>query len=73
MPTWLTPVLALLGSTLGSVVVTVWRFARVESDVERMKVDIGTHETGLRGVVHRTATHVTELEMRVTLLEKERR
>lgn len=50
--------------------VTVWRFARLDADVERMKIDIGTHETGLRGAVHKTATHVTELEMRVTLLEK---
>lgn len=73
MPVWLTPVLALVGSFFGSIVVTVWRFARLESDVERMKVDIGTHETGIRGTMHRTATHVTELEMRVSVLEKERR
>jgi hypothetical protein len=70
MPTWLTPVLALLGSTLGSVVVTVWRFARLEADVERMKQDIGTHETGLRGAVHRTSNAVTALEMRVAVLER---
>jgi len=37
-----------------------------------MKVDIGTHETGLRGAVHKMATHITELEMRVTILEKSR-
>lgn len=73
MPLWVTPVLALLGSVLGSVIVTVWRFARLDADVERMKVDIGTHETGLRGSVHRTTTHVTELEMRVTILERERK
>lgn len=71
MPTWLTPVLALLGSTLGSVVVTVWRFARLESDVERMKQDIGTHETGLRGSVHRTSNAITALEMRVAVLERQ--
>lgn len=70
MPAWVIPLLCFAGSTLGSVVVTVWRFARLDADVERMKIDIGTHETGLRGVVHKTATHVTELEMRVTLLEK---
>lgn len=73
MPAWLTPALALVGSFFGSVVVTVWRFARLEADVERMKIDIGTHETGLRGAVHRTATHVTELEMRVALIERERK
>jgi len=70
MPAWVIPLLCFMGSTLGSVVVTVWRFARLDADVERMKIDIGTHETGLRGAVHKTATHVTELEMRVTLLEK---
>jgi len=70
MPTWLTPVLALLGSLLGSVTVTVWRFARLEADMERMKVDIGTHDSGMRGAVHRTANAVTALEMRVSILEK---
>ena len=70
MPLWLTPALALVGSLLGSMVVTVWRFARLESDVERMKSDIGTHELGLRGTVHRTANAVTALEMRVSILEK---
>lgn len=72
MPTWLTPVLALVGSVVGSLVVTAWRFARLESDVERMKTDIGTHETGLRGAVHKTANTVTALEMRVSLLEKDK-
>lgn len=72
MPPWLTPALALLGSLIGSLIVTAWRFARVESDVERMKQDIGTHETGLRGAVHKTANVVTALEMRVSLLEKDK-
>lgn len=72
MPAWIIPLLCFIGSVLGSLVVTVWRFARLEADVERMKVDIGTHETGLRGAVHKTATHVTELEIRVSTLERER-
>ena len=70
MPSWVIPLLCFLGSLLGSIVVTVWRFARLDADVERMKVDIGTHETGLRGAVHKMATHVTEIEMRVALLER---
>ena len=73
MPAWITPVLALLGSTLGSVVVTVWRFARLEADMERMKQDIGTHETGLRGAVHRTSNAITALEMRMGILERKDR
>ena len=47
--------------------------ARVEGvwhDVERMKADIGTHETGLRGAVHRTSNQCTALEMRVGSLER---
>ncbi len=72
MPPWLIPLLSFVGSILGSVVVTVWRFARLDADVERMKIDIGTHETGLRGAVHKIATHVTELEMRVANLERDR-
>lgn len=72
MPPWLIPLLSFVGSILGSVVVTVWRFARLDTDVERMKIDIGTHETGIRGTVHKIATHVTELEMRVANLERDR-
>jgi hypothetical protein len=72
MPAWVIPLACFLGSTLGSVVVTVWRFARLDADVERMKQDIGTHETGLRGAVHRSSNVVTALEMRVAILERER-
>jgi hypothetical protein len=39
-------------------------------DVERMKQDVGTHETGLRGAVHKTANQCTALEMRVGTLER---
>jgi len=41
-----------------------------DHDIERMKADIGTHETGLRGAVHRTANQCTALEMRVGSLER---
>lgn len=39
-------------------------------DVERMKADIGTHDTGLRGAVHKTSNLCTALEMRVGTLER---
>lgn len=44
--------------------------ARMESQLERVATDIGTHETGLRGAVHETANRVTELSMKVGLMEK---
>jgi hypothetical protein len=39
-------------------------------DVERMKADIGTHDTGLRGAVHKTSNLCTALEMRMGTLER---
>ena len=47
--------------------------ARVEGlarDVERMKQDIGTHDTGLRGAVHKTSSLSMAHEMRIATLER---
>jgi len=46
------------------------KVAALDRDVERMKQDIGTHDTGMRGAIHRAATHGTELEMRLANLER---
>lgn len=71
MPPWLIPILSIAGALLGSLAGSIWRFARLESDVERMKEDIGTHDTGLRGAVHKSASLVTAIEARVTWLERQ--
>jgi len=42
----------------------------VSRDVERMKSDIGTHDTGMRGAIHKTSNQCTALEMRVGTLER---
>lgn len=46
------------------------KVARIDADVERMKGDIGTHDTGLRGEVHRTSSMVTQHELRLGLMER---
>lgn len=46
------------------------KVARIDADVERMKQDIGTHETGLRGELHRTASMTTQHELRLLSLER---
>lgn len=46
------------------------RLEGVSKDVERMKEDIGTHSTGLRGSVHQAATMSTQHELRISLLER---
>ena len=46
------------------------RLEGVSKDVERMKEDIGTHDTGLRGEVHTVSTYCTQHEMRITNLER---
>lgn len=45
------------------------RLEGINKDVERMKEDIGTHSTGMRGQLHQTATMCTQHEFRLNLLE----
>lgn len=47
------------------------RLEGITRDVERMKQDIGTHETGMRGHLHKTAQIVQEHE--ITLRELRRK
>ncbi len=44
--------------------------SRINADVERMKSDIGTHEMGMRGDLHRIASRCQEHELRITNLER---
>ncbi len=46
------------------------RLEGLSRDVERMKEDIGTHDTGMRGHIHITANQCTQHEMRITMLER---
>lgn len=46
------------------------QIASIAKDVERMKEDIGTHERGLRGDVHRAISSCQEYELRITNLER---
>lgn len=43
---------------------------RIQADLERMKVDIGTHDTGMRGELHQAASLVSAHELRLTILER---
>lgn len=38
--------------------------------VARLDRDIGTHETGLRGATHELSNRVTEISMRMSLIER---
>jgi hypothetical protein len=44
--------------------------ATIRGSIEGIAREIGTHETGIRGSVHETANRVTELGMKVSLLER---
>lgn len=70
-----TAVIGFIGSRLWTHVVECKgvgeKVARIDADVERMKEDIGTHEVGLRGEVHRTASMVTQHELRILNLERQ--
>lgn len=46
------------------------RIASLEVDLERMKEDIGTHDSGMRGAIHKTANIATRLEMKIAALER---
>lgn len=70
-----TAVIGFIGSRLWTHVVECKgvgeKVARIDADVERMKEDIGTHQSGLRGSVHAATTMCTQHELRITLLERE--
>lgn len=46
------------------------RLSTAEADLNRMKEDIGTHDTGMRGSIHKTANSYHQIEKRMYLLEK---
>lgn len=46
------------------------KVASHNADLERMKQDIGTHDTGMRGNLHETANLCTQHELRISLLER---
>lgn len=46
------------------------RLVTLEGDSRRMKDDIGTHESGLRGAVHDHAQMLTKHELRLHALDK---
>jgi hypothetical protein len=46
------------------------RIGTAEGDLTRMKMDIGTHDTGLRGEVHNHATMLSQHELRLGLIER---
>lgn len=49
------------------------RLASMQADLERMKQDIGTHDTGLRGHVHKVAQMVGEHELKFSMQERHHR
>jgi len=67
-------IVGFIGTRLWSHVVecksTGEKVASMWADVERMKQDIGTHDTGMRGAIHRTESRCTEHELRLTNLER---
>lgn len=70
MPDWLIPLLSLLAAAAGGYAGVHGRVSRAESRLDRLEQEIGTHETGLRGTVHKTANRVTELDMRLAVIER---
>jgi len=70
MPDWLIPLLSLLAAAAGGYAGVHGRVSRTESRVDRLEQEIGTHETGLRGSVHKSANRITEIDMRVAMLER---
>lgn len=74
-------VIALQTTIVGAIAAAFWvhvghckdvaaAMARIETSVDRLTVDIGTHDTGLRGHVHETANRVTEHGLKIAMLER---
>ena len=69
-----TAVIGFIGSRLWTHVVECHgvgeKVAAIDRDVERMKEDIGTHDVGMRGEIHRSSAMITQHELRLTNLER---
>lgn len=48
------------------------RLSGIQGDLERMKQDIGTHDTGLRGDSHAHSNLLSQHELRLHLIDKQR-
>ena len=48
------------------------RLSLLEGDMERAKEDIGTHDTGMRGAIHRVSQMCQEHELYFKIQERER-
>jgi hypothetical protein len=46
------------------------KVAAIDKDVERMKQDIGTHESGMRGEIHKISNMATQHELRLANLDR---
>jgi 5-enolpyruvylshikimate-3-phosphate synthase len=46
------------------------KLAEIGGDVKRIQTDIGTHETGLRGATHELSNRMTEVSMRLSVIER---
>lgn len=46
------------------------KLAEISADVKRIQIEVGTHDSGLRGTVHKSANRVTEIDMRLSVLER---
>jgi hypothetical protein len=49
------------GAIIGHAVHDAYKQGRMELDIERLKQDVGTHEDGLRGAVHKHANMLSRL------------
>lgn len=79
---WLFGAIVTLQTTvIGAVVTALWvhvghcktiaaTMARIEATVERVCIDIGTHETGLRGQVHDQQEALLKMDGRLVALER---
>ena len=74
-------VIALQTTIVGAIAAAFWAhvnhckeiaaaMARIEANVERLTLDIGTHDSGLRGHVHATSNRVTEHGLKIAMLER---
>lgn len=70
-------------AVMGALVKALWQhvmhcrrvetgLAEIRTDLKRIAEEIGTHEIGLRGSVHRHSNDIMRLDGRVSLLEARR-
>ncbi len=70
MDQWLQVALTVVGSGVAAYLAISLKVARHDERLRRLEQDVGTHETGIRGALHKHAGLLTQHELDIEMLKR---